>query len=1357
MTSIYIKPISHLVKSFTGFHKFLLSVANSALFLSLFFSITLLSGCSDDYHIFNDFITDTKTDNSIYIYIPDAEVIKTRSNDNNSERYINNLSVLIYKDNNLIHKVDLDNETISTINSTINGTIRSCPIQLVLPEDINTSECDVYGVANTKISETVDLLDDYTVGGNHSSLDDLTNKVTTTFYDVNHGRIMSGKMVDSSIPLNRVSAKLSLRDGTGNDNFSLVDYDDAGGTTYGAYYIYYSASKCYMMAPLKNPSDKIEAGSNETSPIKAEKLMNEKGIRYDAYALPTRTHDDISIKTYVVIYATYEGEECYYAIPLYDSETDTFLDIEPNHWYDMTIKEVNVKGFPDAQTAIKNHNTNQITVEIHDHASKVFSMVSDGIHELGVTTPINLDSNKTSETLLVKCFAADTDVVNPDELSITIIEGKDWIIIDKNPQPVTPDSSEDYNYDHDNFGAQYEFTVYTEKAGNLYTDQTGIILVSYRGLSREVTVNYNSAFKPDEICDVVLHVKNYERFSSQKAGVWDEKDIDYHDDKYYTKEDFTIQDYWIFISGEGESTQIGSTGTNKSGTPRLFGISPDDLPDNRVRNEGFHFPMPYGHYNNYGSQNVSEYEYEIDFTELLNSNSNISKITPVIKDNSPTNNFISKYITIETRDDNKFILKMNTPSEADKYKYAIGKVTFFISYNTGDDEITPPDSELNFDIYHTGFFHFVDSSSVSILHNKPYYTNDNDYGFYYYAVPTLNGIPWLDRNIGAKASTRFGSRAEGNSIGSSEAGGKYFTVAKHDNYHAFFDEGMCPPGYRLPTSSEWNNIRQSNNFKTINRNINDEIYMSTFYDSGDNQIGDVFFQKGRYFNQHNSVDSYLSVDFDEANVGDDLSGYYWTRTVAPAMERENMGNWLRVLYFNGSSTSYVYGSIANHKYYVRCMADVESFEQTNYNVSFSVHNVTHVYLFAIEQSADGSSVVTPLYTFPGRAIGTTQSATIWQYFSTTTSIDTNKIYVVFTKLNENGTTTVFTKNGSSFNTENSTDFDTYLNETTAWYVPEIQGKYIDFCDDNSVSNIFDNEDAVKNSDCVNPPSTTPNPGPDNPGGGEGGKSETTDDYFKNGDQILFLWPKTIKGKEYPKFMAWYHTGQNNYIVGDDSWNGWNNEGSEGDNYKYTATLNTDLRAFTAGVFINSSDHIDIEIKYDDVNKYFYIEHPNGKGTYGGEITLPDRANGGKTWTIQLYDYDGIEGGNQGGGNIPGKTYPYNPDIKSEQIIWEGSHDLGGWNPMQDLAYNYDWSQIPVNSKIRFYCYPTQQVDWWCLSVRKVSKQEEQIDGNSQLNNPDGTYDYDLTQDRLDIIKNEKGLVIQGYLTIITKITIIPSN
>ncbi|MCH5231291.1 MAG: hypothetical protein J1F43_05785, partial [Muribaculaceae bacterium] len=658
---------------------------------------------------------------------------------------------------------------------------------------------------------------------------------------------------------------------------------------------------------------------------------------------------------------------------------------------------------------------------IHDHALEVLSMVTDGYNELGVSPIVHLTRQMDGEntlrrgTLTIKCYAPDK-TVSFDEIQIEY--DNEWFSIDKGPhipvdinygdgesENIKDDPNPDYDKDEQK-GQQFDFVITIKDEKRLYEDMSWDMVVTWNGLKRNVKVSYEAAFLLPEVCSVTLTILNDNE-----------------------EEDDVISDYWAFITGAGDTEVTKKAG---SGVSKLWGILPEDMMGNKKRTGGFHFPMPYG------NQKKWKYRYTVDFTKILNMENHDGSISNVeisgITGEEGFFNTNNLKLTQVTGKDNTYTLDFTgTGIDETAYKYAGGVVTFLVTYNDGKT------SEITASLYHTGFFHYMDDTN---------YVPSEYKGYYYYEVVPMGDGYWLDRNIGARSNKSFiditNSPTEGNVDRS--AAGLHYTIIKKTNDFALpdWDFRMVPPGYHVPNQTEWDALRLSRDFITSSVVYNNTTYMTTYYNCG-GKIGNIYLNKSRFYIENNVFEK--SVKFSEVyNNGDAGAGYYWSVTEAPAMEKEQMGNWLRALYLNGSASSYTNASVADHRMPVRCKAGLDATKAEEHYVSLNVHNATHVLLFDIETR-------TPINTFPGKAVGTTDSSIKWQHFSYATTEDLSKLYMLFVKLELNGKVTIHRRNKDSFvsTTNYSKDF---LSEEYAWRVEN--GAYYDFCEEglNRPSNVL---------------------------------------------------------------------------------------------------------------------------------------------------------------------------------------------------------------------------------------------------------------------------------------------------------------
>ena len=121
------------------------------------------------------------------------------------------------------------------------------------------------------------------------------------------------------------------------------------------------------------------------------------------------------------------------------------------------------------------------------------------------------------------------------------------------------------------------------------------------------------------------------------------------------------------------------------------------------------------------------------------------------------------------------------------------------------------------------------------------------------------------------------------------------------------------------------------------------------------------------------------------------------------------------------------------------------------------------------------------------------------------------------------------------------------------------------------------------------------------------------------------------------------------------------------------------------------------------------------------------------------------------------TYDVIPATHVENVIWSGAWECAGWGGNQDLAWGgFDWSSVPAGSTLTVFLTPTvADGEWWCISFRH-GEGWGNLPGNagSQIDMPnDGTASIELSQEVIDDLVANNGLVLTGTGYIMTKITI----
>ena len=225
--------------------------------------------------------------------------------------------------------------------------------------------------------------------------------------------------------------------------------------------------------------------------------------------------------------------------------------------------------------------------------------------------------------------------------------------------------------------------------------------------------------------------------------------------------------------------------------PGTKGISPKDMQNDIVRNDGLHFGV-----------GTNEFSYLIpkktgdDVT--YGANSNLFKVT-------------------DNRDGN---WKVTLNSGAHNYDIWIGDFTITYQENGHDIAITYP-------VYHCGLFHKIDASNLQPVDQSPVS------GRFYYGVVKVQGTGgktyiMLDRNLGASSDRCYapGTKALKDNKG---AIGGYFYIAKEkqNQTNAGNIINNLPQGFTIPENSVFQDIIDGGNLKVKTRyTLSGEAYNS---------------------------------------------------------------------------------------------------------------------------------------------------------------------------------------------------------------------------------------------------------------------------------------------------------------------------------------------------------------------------------------------------------------------------------------------------------------------------------------------------------------------------------------------------
>ena len=113
------------------------------------------------------------------------------------------------------------------------------------------------------------------------------------------------------------------------------------------------------------------------------------------------------------------------------------------------------------------------------------------------------------------------------------------------------------------------------------------------------------------------------------------------------------------------------------------------------------------------------------------------------------------------------------------------------------------------------------------------------------------------------------------------------------------------------------------------------------------------------------------------------------------------------------------------------------------------------------------------------------------------------------------------------------------------------------------------------------------------------------------------------------------------------------------------------------------------------------------------------------------------------------------DLRYGTTIWRGEQALGSWGGLQALAWGgYDWSTVKAGQTLYVHSYPNVEAgEWYCYQLKSGTKWDALAGAPGQIDNPESPLGFKLNQEMVDDLINNNGLVIQGYMTTITAISL----
>lgn len=451
-------------------------------------------------------------------------------------------------------------------------------------------------------------------------------------------------------------------------------------------------------------------------------------------------------QAYLIVKGKYNRVESFYKVAFLDNKTKDAMPLLRNHAYTVKITHVNTYGWPTEAEAIKDpYPENRMMVDVKDDNPLVNDMIACKDYHLGVSDQVSgaWDDENIIATVV-------TTIKNNEKP--TFSKSGDWIKGVTVSETITVPDTDGPN---STTGKKYKISIAVDK--NEYSEEprTGTVIVKSGDLTRTITVTQKGKdFKRSD--------RPVKLVTSSNVGTSEE----YND--YFNK----------FLPG-------------------TKGISPKDMQNDIVRNDGLHFGV---------------------------GTNKFSYLIPMKKGDDVTYGANSDLFKVEKDGAN---WKVTLESAADNYDIWIGDFT--ITYQESGHNIA-----ITYPVYHCGIFHKIDATD----NQQPPYDEDDKQqdpvrGRFYYGVVKVQGTGgktyiMLDRNLGASSDRCYapGTKALKDNKG---AIGGYFYIAKEKQNQT--DAGNIinnlPQGFTIPENSVFQDIIDGGNLKKETRyTLSGEAYNS---------------------------------------------------------------------------------------------------------------------------------------------------------------------------------------------------------------------------------------------------------------------------------------------------------------------------------------------------------------------------------------------------------------------------------------------------------------------------------------------------------------------------------------------------
>lgn len=440
-------------------------------------------------------------------------------------------------------------------------------------------------------------------------------------------------------------------------------------------------------------------------------------------------------QAYLIVKGKYNSVESFYKVSfLTDNDMTKPMALLRNHAYTVTIKHVNTDGWPTVDGAIADpYPENRMRVDVKDDNPLVNDMIACKDYHLGVSDQVS--GAWDNENLIATVV---TTIKNGETPTFSTSDG--WI--KKDVTTITKTGTvPDTDGPNSTIGTKYQISIAVEK--NEYSEEprTGKVIVKSGDLTRTITVTQKGKdFKrSDRIVKLV---------TSSNVGGSEE----YND--YFNK----------FL-------------------PDTKGISPKDMQNDIVRNDGLHFGV---------------------------GTNKFSYLIPKKTGDAVSYGANSDLFKVEEDGAN---WKVTLKSAADNYDIWIGDFT--ITYQKSGHNI-----DITYPVYHCGIFHKIDATD----NQQPPYDEDDKQqepvrGRFYYGVVKVKGTGsktyiMLDRNLGASSDRCYapGTKALKDNKG---AIGGYFYIAKEKQNQTYAGNIIndLPQGFTIPENSVFQDIIDGGNLK----------------------------------------------------------------------------------------------------------------------------------------------------------------------------------------------------------------------------------------------------------------------------------------------------------------------------------------------------------------------------------------------------------------------------------------------------------------------------------------------------------------------------------------------------------------